>query len=104
LLQRVRTKYDDTDDDDGGASDDGGWSDLDNDGKGALADSDDSSDLDDSDDEDSDDEDEEAALQAALAKIRSEREVVIVKAKEQAEVSGRAIAFKMLHGQLFNRL
>jgi protein CWC15 len=90
-LQRVRAKYDDADDDDGGVSDDGGWSDLDNDGKAALADSDDS-DLDDSDDDDSDDEDEEAALQAELAKIRSEREVT--KAKEQAEVSGRDIRLK----------
>lgn len=75
---RVKAKYDDKDDD-GGGDDSDGWSDLDRD---------DDSDLDasDSDDDDSDDdsEDEEAALQAELAKIRSERDAEKLKADAEA--------------------
>lgn len=71
----ISKRYDDDDadddhDDDGSG---GGWSDVDNHADGASGD-----DLDASSDEDdndsSDDEDDEAALQAELAKIRSERE------------------------------
>jgi protein CWC15 len=63
------------DDEDAGADEDsgGGWSDVDNhaDGDSSKDDLDASSD---DDDDSSDDEDDEAALQAELAKIRSERE------------------------------
>ena len=77
--EELRAKYDGEDDDGdvGGGGGGGGWSDLE-DGRTGDDPRSDQSDLDASDDGDSDlddddDEDEEAALQAELAKIRSER-------------------------------
>jgi protein CWC15 len=75
----IRSKY--NDDDEGGGEEEAGWSDLDED----------DSDLDDSDDsDDDDDEDEEAALQAELAKIRSERESAKQKEKDEENAKEEA--------------
>eukprot|EP00979_Chaetoceros_neogracilis_P009712 scaffold2192_cov268-Chaetoceros_neogracile.AAC.114 len=78
--EEMKKKYDDADNDDEGKANENGWSDVED---VLNDDSDLDSDSDDDSDSDSDDEDEEAALQAELAKIRAERE--IVKAKEEAE-------------------
>jgi len=86
FFDRVKSKYNDEDDD--GASSDDGWNDIDTNEAGGLGplDDDDESDLDTSSEEDSDDEDEEALLQAELAKIRAEREAAKKKAEEEVSI------------------
>jgi protein CWC15 len=76
----IRKKYDDEDAGGGEDSDGGGFSGVNGDDAESDLDASDSDEDDDSDDE----EDEEAALQAELAKIRAEREVVKAKVDAQA--------------------
>lgn len=84
---KLKEQYDDADIDD----DDGGGGGGESDGSSDLDKNDDDTDLDNDsnsnssdDDDDDDNEDDEAALQAELAKIRTEREQARVKAEERA--------------------
>lgn len=87
-VERLKTKYNDSDiedDDDDGDGDGGGGKGHHSDGSSRRSSS--SSDLDDADDSSDDDDDDEAALQAELVKIRAER--AQAKQREEAEAAAK---------------